>query len=132
MGGRTAVFLAVGTLAVLTGGCEQPPPERCPVRGRVHLRDQPLAGGTIVFAPDIDRGTPDELLVGQIASDGSYQVKTAKGLSAAPGWYRVSVVSAGPRNSPNRVPDRYRDPIRSGLVREVRRSGENVIEFRLE
>jgi hypothetical protein len=126
---RTRLAL-IGTfflLAVL--GCGPRDEDRVPVRGQVFFQGQPLPGGAVVFAPDTDRGTPNELAVGQIQPDGSYALKTDQGQDVAPGWYRVSIAATG---DAVRLPDRYRDPLRSGLEREVVTGQANVANFSLE
>jgi hypothetical protein len=112
-------------------GCGVDDSERMAVRGTIRVRGQLLASGTVVFVPDLDRGTPNELAIGQIKTDGTYQLETDTGRGVAPGWYRITIVAA-PTALGLALPDKYRDPRRSGLEREVRRGQENLIDFALE
>jgi hypothetical protein len=100
----------------------------------------PLAGGTIVFAPDPDRGGSGPLLRADIQPDGSYVLSNGDRPGAPPGWYRVTVVAlqaepagqasfAPPRSL---LPPRYRDPDLSGLSCQVREGQENTCDFNLE
>jgi hypothetical protein len=114
-------------LVALLAGCGREE-ARVTVRGTVRLHGQVVAGGSIVFVPETERGTPDEMPVAAIQPDGSYQLRTENGLMIAPGWYRVTV-TGGPRSP---LPARYCDPEQSGLTREVRLGGPNRIDLDLE
>jgi hypothetical protein len=116
-------------LLVLAAGCGPGETERVPVRGRVLYRGQPLAGGTIVFTPDADRGGRGPLAVGEIDADGHYTLRTGDQPGAVPGWHRVTIAAAGPEPS---LPRRYRDPEHSGLSRQVRPDQANVIDLSLD
>ncbi len=113
-------------------GCGPGAEERVAVSGRVWFQDELLTSGTIVFAPDPDRGTVDEIAVGRIQPDGTYQLQNDQGDAIAPGWYRISIMASTPasRTLP-RFPEKYRDPVRSGLQRQVRAGGANVLDFHL-
>jgi hypothetical protein len=115
-------------------GCGVDAASRVPVTGHVKYRGRLLTTGTIVFTPDLDRGTPDELAVGQIQSDGSFALEVNGSKAIAPGWYRVTIVAGFAPDSTMRValPDRYRDPKRSGLEREVKAGCANVVELDLQ
>src|SRR5262245_42189900 len=47
-----------------------------PVRGQVFYHGRPLAGGTIVFTPDAERGGRGPLACGEIGADGRYTLHT--------------------------------------------------------
>jgi hypothetical protein len=131
---------AAGLLFLAVPGCGSRP-ERLPaVRGRVFYHRLPLPGGTVVFTPDPDRGGSGPLAHADIETDGSYVLKTEDRAGAAPGWYRVTVVSlqpeppgqpsSGPPHS--LLPPRYRDPELSGLSFQVQDGQENTCDFNLE
>lgn len=126
---------------LLIVGCEAESQTHVAVRGRVVYRGVPLTGGLIVFAPDTTRGSDGPLARAEIQSDGSYELHVEGATGVSPGWYRVTVMAlesaatsgngtpAVPRSL---LPDKYRDPELSGLVREVKSGQENILEFRLE
>lgn len=130
---RLARCLAVVALAAVAG-CGPHDADRVEVRGRVSLRGVPLTGGAVVFTPDVERGTPDEMAVARIHSDGTYRLLTEDGRDLAPGWYRVSI--SGPRAAKGlpalTVPDRYCDPRRSGIERKVKAGQSNIFDFDLD
>lgn len=117
-------------LLVLAAGCGPGEPARVPVYGQVHYRGQPLAGGTIVFTPDPERGGRGPLALGEIGADGRFSLRTDGQPGAVPGWHRVTVAPGGA--DPAALPRRYRDPERSGLGREVRADRANVIDLQLD
>ncbi len=130
-------------LLLAAGGCGDSATARvAPVRGKVFYQGRPLTTGTIVFAPDAVRGTNGPLALGDIQADGSYALRHGEEFGAVVGWHRVTVsaVEAGqpakagqdfvlPRSL---LPEKYRDPELSGLVREVKASQENTIDFHLD
>jgi hypothetical protein len=131
MRGRTAAMLLGTMLALGLGGCSDQEQERATVHGQVQYRGRVVPGGSIVFAPDTDRGTPNELAIGQIKPDGTYQLESDKGGAIAPGWYRVSI-GPSPAAAGLRLPDKFRDPLRSGLECQVQPGRENVLNFNLQ
>jgi hypothetical protein len=128
---RLLLFFAAGIIAGLFAGCDpgSVAGERAPVRGQVRFQGRPLPGGTIVFAPDQDRNSARELAVAQIRYDGSYELQIEQGSGVVPGWYRISVTASNPAL---RLPPKYRDPVLSGLEREVRAGQANVIDLDLK
>lgn len=129
-------------LGLFLAGCSHSDsPELAPVRGTVTYKGKPLAGGTIVFAPDPTRNTPGPLAHAEIQTDGTYQLKSGEAAGAAPGWHRVTVVAllvpppvkgqtvGVPRSL---IPEKYRDPELSGLSCEVTAGKDNTINFNLE
>lgn len=128
--GRAWAILIAGSLLVgLASGCGSQADERAIVRGQVRFAGHALSGGFIVFTPDPDRGTATELAISPIQSDGFYQLQTDKGLGIPPGWYRISI---GPASTALPFPEKYRDPLRSGLTCEIHPGRENVVDFNLE
>jgi len=119
-------------LVLFALGCGTDATERALVRGTVRYRGQRLTSGSVVFVPNLDRGTPNEMAIGEIKPDGSYQLSgSVNSTGLAPGWYRVTIASGStPRSASGlTLPDKYRDPSRSGLEREVQLGRENVIDF---
>src|SRR5205814_8630199 len=71
------VALGVGAAVVaLPGGCSRKPlPGAATVRGKVTFQGQPLSGGLVVFSPDPDRGGGGKPARGELAADGTFQLK---------------------------------------------------------
>jgi hypothetical protein len=114
---------------LLAAGCGPGMEERAPVQGQVFYRGRPLAGGTIVFTPDAERGGRGPLALGEIGADGRYTLRTEGRPGAVPGWHRITVAAGrGPDDS---LPRRYRDPERSDLSRQVRAGQANVFDLHL-
>jgi hypothetical protein len=121
-------------LALVLSGCGQDGESRATVQGTVRFRNQLLTSGTVVFVPNLDRGTSNELAIGTIKPDGTYQLQSDLGQGVAPGWYRVTIVAGFGPESTMRValPEKYRDPGRSGLEREVQAGRVNNCNFALD
>ncbi len=117
-----------GLFLLLGAGCGSRESERAPVRGQVFFQGRPLAGGTIVFAPDPERGGRGPLALGEIDAEGRYTLRTGDQPGAVPGWHRVTVAAA---DSEAALPRRYRDPDHSGLARQVQAGQSNVIDLKL-
>jgi hypothetical protein len=118
-----------GALLLLLGaGCGSRETERALVRGQVFYRGRPLAGGTIVFTPDRERGGRGPLALGEIDANGRYTLRTGDQPGAVTGWHRVTVAAAG-TEAP--LPRRYRDPDHSDLSRQVLAGRANVIDLQL-
>ncbi len=128
--------------ALAAAGCGPDDAAPAPVRGHVFYKGAPLAGGSIVFAPDADRGGRGPLARGDIRPDGTYTLRADGRPGAAPGWHRVSIVAvvapapkpAGTALSDVRslLPRKYASPDLSGLEAQVRPGEDNVIDFHLE
>jgi hypothetical protein len=112
-----------------------------PVHGHVFYHGQPLAGGTIVFTPDPERGGRGPLAYGEIEADGRYTLHTEQAPGAVPGWHRVTVAPPSLTASPGEpaahapaidLPRRYTDPEQSGLVREIKAGKVVEQDFHLE
>lgn len=126
-----AVFIAV------PGGCSRKSAtSTATVRGKVTYQGEPLAGGLIVFAADLERGAASKPAQGELAPDGSFQLTQAGATAIRPGWYRVAFAPA-PQYAPGSLRDRVPFPLdlsrpdRSNVAREVK-AGENVFEFTIE
>jgi hypothetical protein len=122
---RCGLLLA---LALLGCGRDDKP---MPVHGRVFYRGQPLPGGTIVFAPDPERGGRGPLACGEIGADGHYSLHTGDTPGAVPGWHRVTI-AASSADSQAEMPRKYSDPEQSGLLREVKPGVVAEQDFYLE
>jgi hypothetical protein len=124
---------SVGLLAVcLVGvGCQRGPLPQYPVRGVVSINGQPLRGGTVVFAPDPQRGGRGPVSSGMLDGEGRFELKNEVGPGAVRGWHRVTV--APPPDSEDLILalEKYRHPEMSGLHFEVRPDQENYVELRL-
>src|ERR1700678_4285413 len=123
---RTIGVLAVTLLALAGWGGGDDAPR--PVPGRVLYRGAPLAGGTIVFAPDPEHGGDGPVAWGEIGSDGRYALRTTAGDGISPGWHRVTFAAASGKT----LPPRYSDPARSGQTCEVKAGQVNEIDFELQ
>jgi hypothetical protein len=131
---RLSVLVA---LAVL--GCGQSD-KLTPVRGQVFFHGQPLAGGTIVFTPDPERGGHGSLACGEIDIEGRYSLHTGDQLGVASGWHRITIASPAPVAVPGHpaaeptidLPRTYSDPEQSGLLREIAPGKSGEQDFHLE
>jgi hypothetical protein len=104
-----------------------------PAYGKVSFHGRPLAGGTIVFVPDPERGGRGPLAIGVIDAEGRYTLRSDGRLGATPGWHRITVAPAAQANAEEPVlPRRYTDPEHSGLSREIQAGKANVIDLPLE
>jgi hypothetical protein len=132
---------ATVVLMLLTG-CSSGQPQFKPVRGKVLYRGAALPQGTIVFAPDSSRGYRGPLSYAQIEPDGNFTLHSDDHPGALVGFHRVTIsaVMAATQPLPGQrfavplslLPERYRDPDRSGLTCEVKSDRENVINFELD
>jgi hypothetical protein len=127
-----------GVLLLLSAGCSSDEPKLAPVQGQVFFQGVPLAGGTIVFTPDPERGGSGPLASAEIGPDGRYHLHTGDREGAVVGWHRVTVAPGGqPLTPPGQasavtLPARYRDPERSGLHLEVKANQTNNVDIPLE
>jgi hypothetical protein len=105
--------------------------ELVPVYGKVLFHGRPLAGGTVVFVPDPERGGRGPLAIGTIGGDGKYMMRSEGKLGVVPGWHRITV--SGPAQPGDEsLPCCYTDPEHSGLAREVLAGKANVFDLPLE
>jgi hypothetical protein len=121
-------------LAVLGCGRDE---KLTPVRGQVFYHGRPLAGGTIVFTPDAERGGRGPLACGEIGADGRFTLHTGDKPGAVPGWHRITVASVTPPAQTAAppvmdLPRRYSDPEQSGLLREIKAGVVAEQDFHLE
>jgi hypothetical protein len=140
-------FLLLGCWGLLLAavGCGQSEAPLAPVSGQVFYQGKPLAGGTIVFAPDQERGASGALARGEIGPDGHYVLTTDKRPGAVLGWHRITIAASAPPltltpggatpglpSSRLALPIRYRDPEQSGLRFEVKPDQVNQHDLHLE
>ncbi|MBI1918197.1 MAG: hypothetical protein HYS12_26190 [Planctomycetes bacterium] len=127
-----SVRRAVAALALLlAAGCGQDGPELAPVRGTVYHKGAPLKGGTIVFAPDRDRGCCGSVATASIRSDGTYVLRTGDADGATPGWHRITIAGSTAPGKSSALPHRYSEAL-PYLCREVVPGHENVIDLHLD
>ena len=124
-----AWFLVLIPLVVAVG-CGEPSNALVPVRGTVTFHHEPLRGGTIVFAPDPDRGGRGPIACAEIQPDGTYHLTTGQKHGAVAGWHRVTIVSSDASSA--ELPRKYCDPESSGIAREVKASVGNVLDIELD
>jgi len=140
---RISILLGVLVLfAVALGGCGSSTAPLAEVQGKVSYKGSLLQSGTVVFTPDASRGGRGELAHGEIQSDGSFTLRTGTAAGAVPGWHRVTVAAVQPPTNPppghryavpvSLIPEKYRDPELSGLVREVKPNQVNTVKLELE
>jgi hypothetical protein len=125
---------------LVAAGCGRDSARLAPVSGRVTYQGRPLAGGTIVFTPNPERGGSGPMAYAEIQADGSFTLRTQREFGAVPGWHRVTVAaipapavpgSAVPPEA-TRLPAKYSDPERSGLHQEVKAGLANTCDIRLD
>jgi hypothetical protein len=133
------VWVALGF--VVAAGCGRGPAKPVPVSGRVYYQGKPLAGGTIVFTPDPERGGSGPMAFAEIKADGGFTLHTGTEFGAVAGWHRVTVAAAPPPatvpgapapRGGTPLPAKYSDPERSGLHQEVKAGLANTIDLRLD
>ena len=107
--------------------------------GKVSYNGQPVTTGTVMFQPvKPAAGLPLRPATGPLRSDGSFAMssfETDDGV--VPGEYRVSIMSliSGPTpEQPNApkvwgVPEKYTNPVRSGLTATIPADAEGAIEL---
>lgn len=113
-------------LLIMILGCSSGPVVPTSIQGRILFQKQPLKGGTIVFTPDMDRGSVGPMASGEIFADGTYTVLPQPGKdSIHAGWYKVSFASQV-------LPPKFSDPSLSGQVKQILSGQINKIDFNLE
>ena len=141
---RLACILGVIACSA-TIGCnrQQEIPELVPVTGKVTFAGKPLADAMVVFMP-ADPAEEEGLTeivrpTARTDAEGSYELAWSDNSGAPPGKYNVIIMAFKPRaetdDSEERpaslIPERYGDPKTSGLARDVKEDGDNVINFDL-
>ncbi|MCS7167902.1 MAG: hypothetical protein RMI91_02795 [Gemmatales bacterium] len=98
------------------------------VQGTVFYRGQPVRQGVVAFKSDPQRNPNKILAVGIIQADGQFTLRREDGSGIPPGWYQVSVLSLGEP----RLPERYSDPDRSGIICQILPSSAKTLCVQLE
>jgi hypothetical protein len=125
-----ALLLAMGVL--LLSGCEPTAPALVPVKGKLTVNGRSLKGATLVFTPDVAKGGHGPQSFAVTADDGGFTLKTNDGVGAVAGWHRVTVAPSADDVELMTLMEKFLDPERSGIVREVKAGVANVIDLSLE
>jgi hypothetical protein len=116
-------------------GCGRGDARLTPVSGQVFYRGKPLAGGTIVFTPDPERGGRGPQAWAEIKAEGKFVLQTSGRKGAVAGWHRITIAPAGAdrsRREGEGLPARYRDPEQSGQRFEVKPERVNQCTLHLD
>lgn len=134
MGLRVTRRLVSLAAVLLLAGCGS---RLAPVHGKVTYQGRPVTVGNVLFVPDAGGPTAD----GTIQQDGRYSLATDGRTGAAPGRYKVMIISmedtAGRLPEERNplpgllLPEKYADQQRSGLTADVK-DGPNEINFPLK
>lgn len=110
-----------------------------PVNGKVVLPDgKPAQHATVVFHPVGEAGPDVVKPRGKVASDGTFKLTTYDGDDGAPaGEYQVTVElwlsnGKGDESPTNRLPIKYAQPDKSGLVATVNAGPTELKAFELK
>lgn len=129
---------ACAVVAAFPISCGKRSGESTSVRGQVLYRGDPIAGGTVAFVPDVERGFDGPMATATADPNGSFELVAEDGKPLKPGWYRIAIAApAGTVSVPTSeqpytgLPARYRNPALSGLSREIKPGVENVFAFDL-
>lgn len=124
-------------------------PKTFPVSGTVKLNGQPVAGATVIFAPD-PAGTPNSIAASAVTdASGNYSLRAYPPVKGAvPGKYKVAIskmelppsAATGPNahDAPpppplkSLIPENYADPKKSGLTADIPEGGRNDLHFDLK
>jgi hypothetical protein len=102
---RRSCGLLLATL-ILAAGCNSAPEVHLvPAKGKVTYRGQPLKNATVQFVPEQPKGGSGPTATGRTDDSGAFTLTTEGRDGAAPGTYRVLVMSLGPA-----LPPRYSNP----------------------
>jgi hypothetical protein len=125
------VLVPLGLFAC--SGCGKRQDHFAPVHGTIFYRKEPLKGGTIVFAPDADRGGHGPMARAEIKPDGTYTLSTGPDNGCVPGWHRITIMGSeqATQGTPLALPRKFCDPEMSGLSREVKSGEDNAIDLYL-
>ena len=125
------LFLVLFSLPSLAG-CGSNPPPQVPVKGKLTLNGRPLRGATVVFTPDRAKGGRGPQSYAVTGDDGAFALATTEGPGAVAGWYRVTVAPPPDDAELLVLMEKFLDPDRSGLSREVKAGVECAVELPLD
>jgi len=133
MGAIARMLLGIMAAALPLGcGNGTKPAAAGTVRGRLTFQNQPVAGGTIVFTPDRDRGSSGPPIRTDTGPGGAFTLMRDGGPAIPPGWYRVAIAPppgdthAGANEA---FPTQLCRPDQSTLVRQVEAGKDHFFEF---
>jgi hypothetical protein len=115
---------------LLLSGCGRSDAPLALVSGEVLFQGRPLAGGTIVFTPDPQRGGRGPQSWAQIKPDGRFVLAAGERKGAVPGWHRITIAPG--KDDRRRFPPRYLDPELSGQSFEVKAELANFCTLHLQ
>jgi hypothetical protein len=113
-------------------GCDTSPPALLPVKGTLTVNGRPLKGATVVFTPDRAKGGRGPQSFAVTHDDGTFVLKTKDGPGAVAGWHQVTVAPPPDDAQLMMLMEKYLDPDRAGLNREVKANGANAIDLPLD
>lgn len=145
---RRRPLLAVAVLSLLLAGCGTKELPRGPVRGRITIGGQPVAGATVTFESK-------SVGVAQTATtndDGRYEFESYNAAGLPAGSYKVSVstgrfmqpgeeiprldpskkITAPPKPKTTTMPDKYAKGESSGLIADVNAGQNSPFDFDLK
>ncbi len=125
------VFPLLLSLPILAG-CGTNPPALVPVKGKLTLNGRPLKGATVVFTPDRAKGGRGPQSFAVTADDGTFALGTKDGPGATAGWHQITVAPPANDRELLTLMEKFLDPDRAGLHREVKSIGENRIDLPLD
>jgi hypothetical protein len=119
--------LVAACALVFVASCAKPQAPLFAVAGTIAVKKRPLASGTVVFHPDLQKGNTEKREPRAIiASDvpGAYSLRTDNQEGAPAGWYKVTVFALKSATGTVRPPEwladqKYTDEKTSGLSVEV-------------
>ena len=116
-------------MCLISAGCSTKSTDPIAVEGTVTFMGRPLSGGIVVMTPDRARGTNGKPIVGEIQSNGRYELPST---GLVPGWYRVSISDSASWNAVEGFPASFRRPDRSGLSRELLAGREHRFDYHID
>jgi len=130
-------FATAALLGSALHGCGKPASvQPVAVRGQVLLQGRPLVNGSIVFAPNREKGNIGKTVAAPLDLEGRYHFPADGPKSLTPGWYRIALAEPPDLNLTASgyppFPIALRRPDLAGLDRELVAGGENTLDFLIE
>lgn len=133
---RSICVIAFGVFTIAFVGCGPSGPAIVPVSGTVKFHDgKPVTSGVIEFSPE--SGGPGARA--KIGPDGSFTLKTGDRSGATVGIHKIVIVQVfladgaaahvGSNHTANVVHPKYAKFESSGLIRDVKLTGENNFQI---